>query len=402
MLLGELELGGAPLLHTLKEAEEKFNGFIGKISKFGAIAGGGFAAFEGIHQIIEGFESVMSLSEHMNSLHFATGQSVHDLVILSHTLELAGAGADSAQNFIFKLQQAISGVNEEGKSTEVALTALGLAQKDLVGKSTLEQLDLLQKGFAKVTSQEDKAAIAGDLFGKRQGANALRILSNPEAFETAKKQAEPLAAVLDKNAAKFEELGHAISGLKMNLNEFFAGALQGIAPEATTIAEAMHSIDFVSIGEGVGQIASVFLQLFAALEPLLPLINGVAKGLDEMAHNPMLRGALGGAIAGTLFGPEGTVIGGILGAAGGLLFGSEDKHKKGGFADSLRGLDTLDNRKDAPVSALQRIGGGAFGFGGGDPLLAESHRHTELLQKVVENTSRQHTAHPSGIPGVFV
>ncbi|MEI9894740.1 MAG: hypothetical protein WDN28_12840 [Chthoniobacter sp.] len=62
----------------------------------------------------------------------------------------------------------------------------------------------------------------------------------------------PLADVMDRNAGSIDKLSDVMGALKLNFQEFFEGALSKIAPEATTIADALGDIDFVGIGEGVG------------------------------------------------------------------------------------------------------------------------------------------------------
>ena len=382
MLLGELDLSGAGALKTLHHLDEKFSGLLGTFAKFGAIAGGGFAAFESVHLIMEGFEGTLQLAEHMIQLHHATGESVHDLVILNHALTLTGAGADTAQGFLFKLQQSISGVNEEGKATATAFRMLGVSQQQLAGHGALEQIEMLSAGFARIGSQADKAAVAGDLFGKRMGAQALRIFANPEAFETAKKQAEPLAAAIDKNAEKFAELGHAIAGVKLNFNEFFAGALEGVAPEATDIATALASIDFVGIGRMAGALLGVVLHLGEVFIWMAPAINAVSQALGEMSRSGAVLGAVLGGIAGLLVGgPVAALLGAVGGGFAGSLFGGGEDGEHHGFAEGFRGLGAVNSEKSAPVGSLQKVGGGG-GFGGGDPLLGESRRQTGLLGEI--------------------
>src|SRR4051812_3326049 len=131
MKVGELELHGAGFLATLKHCDEKLTGVVSKVGKIGSVIGGGVLGVGGVHKIMEGFESTLEMGAHLRDLSLASGQSAHDLVILEHALDLTGGSASDAQNFMFKLQVALSGVNEEGKATATALKQLGLSQKEL-------------------------------------------------------------------------------------------------------------------------------------------------------------------------------------------------------------------------------------------------------------------------------
>lgn len=399
--LGDLDLNGAGFLATLKHLDEKLGHFTDKISKIGAVLGGGFAAFEGIHKIMEGFEGVLEMGAHLRDLSLASGQSAHDLVILEHAFDLTGGSAADATPFMFKLQTALSGVNEEGKSTAIALKALGLTQADLKDKGVLQQIESIQEGLGKIASQSDRATVIKDLFGFRFAAKAMPLLSSTEGLETARKQAEPLAAVMEKNAESFHALDDAIKGLKLNFKEFFAGALQGIAPEATSIADALGDIDFVGIGEAVGALVNVFLLFGKVLVILAPAIDAVSKALESLDHSTMAGGAIGALLGFATGGPVGALIGAVAGGFAGKVIGSGEhgeEHEK--FADKFRGLQGSLDADKSPVSAIQKIGGGG-GFGGTDPILRESQVHTRLLQSIdAKLSAKGGEAHPATAPHV--
>ncbi len=430
--LAELDIDGTPALASLHKLSEGIEHMEEKVKAFGAAFAGFGIAFEAVMKLAEGFESVMSMSERMDQLHHSTGESVHDLTILTHALDLVGAGSDAAEGFIFKLDQALSGVNEEGRNTAEAFKALGLSQKELVGKGALEQVETLSKAFAGVKNQADKAAIAANLFGKRQGAEALRLIADPEALETAKKQAEPLASLLDRNTVSFEALGHAIKGVELQIPTFFGGVLEEVAPGITDIAQAMEKIDWAAMGRGAGSLLEVIVDMathlaslaenfedvekeFAAARQDKPKADGTPGEIHRAGPLHVSKDALGaaesgavaGALAGSILPGVGTIFGafagGLLGLAAGKIWGKDDAPK----IDDSKAAKPKDeqqewNWKEAPVGALQRIGlGGGFDMGG-DPALNEAQRHTQLLQTIAENT-RPRAGGSSGsatIPGV--
>lgn len=398
MLLGELDIDGGPALNALHKVSEGIEKFEHKLNSLATSFTGFYIAFEAIEKIVDSFEGVVAMGASLESLHVATGESVHDLVIFGHALDTTGGSAASAQNFIFKLQNAIAGVNEDGRNTAEALHLLGTSAEALRAAPLLEQVSMLQKGLAGISDQATKVAVVKDLFGFRFAAQALPLLANPEALEHAKAQAEPLANVMDRNAEKFHELEVAIKGLHVNFQAFFAGALEGMAPTASHLADALASIDFVDMGRTAGVVLNIFLQLAKAMTMLVPLINLISKALQSM-NTGMLTGAVAGAALGLVAGPVGVIAGAAAGGfIGNSFFGGDGKKEKHGFADAFKGLSDMGGGdKDTHVSAMQRIGRGG-GFGGGDPLLSETQRIHGTLQRIEQKIGGP--MRESGIPGI--
>src|SRR6185295_16639538 len=160
---------------------------------------------------------------------------------------------------------------------------------------------------------------------------------------------------LQQNAEKFHELEVATKGFGLNFKEFFVGALEGVAPTATSIADALGSIDFVGIGKAVGEMLNVFLQLGKILLWFAPIVDAVSRALEHL-NGATVGGALAGALVGTFAaGPVGTVVGGLTGGFLGSHFGSEPEHHKG-FAEAFRGLQQSENEAKPVAGALQKIG----------------------------------------------
>lgn len=399
MLLGELDIDGTPALSALHKVSEGIENFEHKLKSLATSFGGFYIAIEAIEKIVESFEGVLAMGGGLEALHVSTGASVHDLVIFGHALETTGGSAQSAGNFIFKLQNAIAGVNEDGRSTAEALSLLGTSAENLRAAPLIEQVEILQKGLAGISDQATKVAVVKDLFGFRFAAQAIPLLSKPEALEEARQKAEPLADVMEKNAAKFEELEDAIKGVGINFQSFFAGALEGMAPTATHLADALAKIDFVDMGRTAGVMMNMLLQLGKVFEGLVPIINKVAAAMEK-ANKETATGAIAGAIfGGVAAGPVGAIVGGIAGGFLGNLFHDDNKDKPHkGFADAFKGLNDAfgGGDKDTHVSAMQRIGrGGGFG---GDSLLSETQRISGTLLRIEQKVGSQ--SRESGIPGI--
>ena len=99
--------------------------------------GGAFLRLAGtaatIDSALDGMRSALDLGTAMSVLSARTGESIQSLVIMQRAFETAGIGADMMGVMINRLQKAMSGVNEMGKSTKGALAALGLSSEALQG-----------------------------------------------------------------------------------------------------------------------------------------------------------------------------------------------------------------------------------------------------------------------------
>lgn len=355
MLLGELSLDAGPASSSIDKLEGKMGSLEGAGGKIGSVLGelatgplGAITAAVGTAAgIVEGFKHTLDLGGELNDLSARTGESVGQLTILREAFSEAGLGADGVEPFLLKLQSALGGVNEEGEKTSDAFAALGTSAEELKGLNAIGQIEKLQQGFAGIADQADKIQAARNLFGK-SGGQMLSLLGDPQALDDARKHAGPLADLMEKNAGTFDHLGDVLGALKLKFDEFFGGALSKIAPEFTTLAEALDGIDFVGIGESVGTLAKPFLLLGEALGSLAPLINEVGEGLS-----------------------------GIFGSGSTANIGLSEKFRGG----AAKILGDMSSSSTGPISSLQKVGLGG-GFGGGDPLIVETQRTNQILQRI--------------------
>ncbi len=356
MLLGELDVDASGLKSTLGSINTGVSGTMASFGKLGSALSGVGVVLEWVGKGFALVKETLDLGGTLSDLSASTGESVGDLVILRSAFDDAGLGADKAGDFLLKLQDSIAGVNEDGKSTAGALDKLGLSAKELRNLPAIGQIEALQKGFAGLTEQTQRVAVARDLFGKSGGA-ALALLGDAAALDTARQKAGPLAEIMERSAGAFDNMGDVIGGLKLDFQEFFAGALSKIAPEATSIGEALSSIDWVGIGELVGSLTGITLKLGEAFMKIAPAINWVSEKLSK-----------------------------LLGSGSEASAGLAEKYR--GFAKLDRPTETGGGKvPDSQVSALQRIGGGGGFGGGGDPLLDESRRQTRALEAIERKLS---------------
>src|SRR6476660_9957028 len=113
----------APLRH----AESLVSGSIGKIGAAFAGLGVTLGAFKGIEGVVGAIKNVATTGHSLQMLSGATGQSVHDLVILHKSFEEVGLSAESVPHSLIMLQSALGGVTEMGQPTKHIFDQLGLS-----------------------------------------------------------------------------------------------------------------------------------------------------------------------------------------------------------------------------------------------------------------------------------
>ncbi len=356
MLLGELDIGVGDVKAKLGSVDAAATGTMSGFAKLGAAAAVITAGLAAVAGVAAGLGDVLDFGGKLNDLSLSTGESAGNLVVLGQAFENAGLGADAAGDFLIKMQDTIADVNAESGAAAGALARMGLSADGLRTKDSLQQIEALQEGFAKL-DQTTKVATARDLFGK-SGGKALALLNDPGALSQAKEQAGPLSQTMSANLEAFDRLVDALNGVALSGKEFFAGFLEPLAPFFTDVAESLSSVDFTAIGRAFGNIASGIVWVFSALWEGL---KGVTSIVDKLT---------GGALS-----KAGEVLGNIGSAIAGKGKESEPSNRLGKlFGESGSGGETQ-------VSALQRVGGGGR-FGGGDAYLTESQRHTALLQQI--------------------
>jgi lambda family phage tail tape measure protein len=95
-----------------------------------------------------------------------TGESAENLASLFVSAKVGGLEMTAVSDAIVKLNNNLSGVDDESKAAGAALAALGLNIKDLKAMSGAEQLEAIGKAFNSFEDSSAKATVATALFSK--------------------------------------------------------------------------------------------------------------------------------------------------------------------------------------------------------------------------------------------
>ena len=351
MLLGELDLDGSKVDKTFKNLEGKVPGLMSKLTGVGAklagvaIALGGFAVFEKLAT------DAIELGGTLNDLSLRTGETVSDLVLMREAFQESGLGADAVEPFLLKLQNVLGGVNEEGGKTTDTLQSLGLSAKELSHMSGLQQLEAFKKGLAGVADQGSKVQALKNLFGK-SGGQMLSLLGDEGALGKGSSHAQKLAAIAERAVPALDDLGDAMDGAKLHIQELAFGALTDLAPKFKSLFDSLDQVDFVAIGQGF---ADVVTPLVSVTQALVDFGVGIGNALDWILDHTM--------------GTQAPALSQYDKA------GVEHRRALAAKKDTDKGLASIG------ISALQKVGLGG-GFGGGDAMLSEARRHTQILIKI--------------------
>jgi hypothetical protein len=239
------------------------------IQRLGGIAIGGYTAIQAFQSGLqlagvaaEKLKGAFDLGGKLSDLSAQTGLAASQVLVLRQAFANAGLGGDQFEGAVARMQKALGGVNEEGKSTEAALARLGLTVGDLGGLSAEEQLRILIGAFAGLNDTSTRTRTAMDLFG-RSGAKMLALFSDATALAVAADQVGSLGSLMDENAGKFDRISDSIGtlmGLKMD--QFWAGIATGASDSAEAM-ERLSKVDLVPVGKNVYDIGQALKALFA-------------------------------------------------------------------------------------------------------------------------------------------
>ena len=248
---------------------------------FAGFAAAGAAAFAGLAYAAMKVKETLDLGGELSDLSAAMGLSASQVLTLRQAFQNAGMGGNQFESAIGRMQQALGGVNEEGKSTEAALARLGLTAGDLAGLSADQQLQRLSAAFNTLTDASTRTRTARELFG-RSGSKMLVLLSDANAMRTAADQVGALGAVMDENAGRFDNLGDAIEALNVKSQQLWAGITSQLAPAIEGMVETASRTDFTGLGIGLGRAYEQAMNFANGLDAIYQKIPGISLMKDAL------------------------------------------------------------------------------------------------------------------------
>lgn len=277
MISETFKIDGSPALVALKAIDAQLLRVAAAVS----IARG---AFSGFSSAVDAFavqgqkiKETLDLGGELSDVKAATGETAGNVLLLRQMFANAGLAANGVTANINKFQKALSGLDDEGKSTTKALEELGLTGGQLDGMLPLEQMQELARRFQAIVDPNERARIAMDLFG-RSGGKMLAMLGDMSALSTARAQVGGLGAVMDAEAGRFDAASDAINASGLKVQQFYAGFASELAPQLEAATDAINGVDLTGLGQSAGASAAAVAALVQAAMPLAPLLVGISAG----------------------------------------------------------------------------------------------------------------------------
>lgn len=253
------------------------------------------------------FKGIWGAIEHgaaLNDLSARTGESVKNLYQLQEAFKVVGIGADAVPSMILRLQKALSGMTDEGESTERLFKAMGLDMDKLKSLDAPSQFIALGNAL-RTLNRESMAGAAAKLFGREGAGNMLQLTRDMQGFRDAITDSAAEAAVFARAAAAFDKVGDTISRIKGRLMGMWAGIAEGLIPQLQKALNWIKELDLVGLGHRIGSaLATGFnlitsgrlfellsLGLMAAIEKAgsyaLATINGIGAAIGTVLRQTM-------------------------------------------------------------------------------------------------------------------
>jgi hypothetical protein len=371
----------------------------GGIAKGMAILGG--ATIAAGAAIIAGTKAALDFGGQLSDLSNRTGIAAGDLQVMGQAFKNNGLSIEAVGPAVNRLQKALAGVNEDGQATGGIFARLGLNMEEMMAAAPDEQFRRVGAAISGLSDPTERTAAAMAIFG-RSGGELMALFNSPDAFGQAAKEVGAQAAIMDRNAALFDDISDklALAGLKMQ--GFFIGVADYVAPVLQPLLDWFASQDLAAQGQAFGKAIATAIQMLVdgtiwnALGDTLTLmganfVNTITSGINQVIATMASIPGFGG--LGSLQIPQ-IDTSGIEQNLGNAMLAAQGK------------VEAAREAADAKAAGRQPAGGGldqmaAAGGGGGkggpsvqrmfstsmglfvkDPLLAETRRTNTILTKI--------------------
>ena len=382
----------------VQQSSSKMGAALKKMAKVGAavaaagIAAVGAAAVVAGAKIAAGVKKVFDYGSALSDLREQTGIGVDSLVVLQRAFEDAGISSEKVGRTINKLQKSVGDLGR-GLSTQVAaFGALGLAYEDLIHLKPDQLFDAVNDKLAAMENITKRNAIAMDIFGGKAGELAA-LYSNGGAIDAAAASMGMQAALLAKNADRFDRIADLMNGLKDKFQGFFLGIADVFAGDVQDALELFNAIDFTAIGQKMGQalkagaeiVTGAFTNLEGAFNAVelgmkLAFMNSVDFLVEEFKKRFNWKEVIQ-----RIF--EGSPLSGFKAQRNLLGFGAGDDERdaqKGALGEALQ-AQLQELRGGGRAAIVDAKGRAAEAITGGNPMAGVERKLDQLISVLTGN-----------------
>lgn len=171
-------------------------------------------------------KSAIDLGGELTDMSAKFGVSASELSALSYPAKMVGVDIEAVGNAFKFMQKNIAAAENPTSDAAIALKMLGVNLADLKNKTPMQQFLLLSDAFSRLERDENRTALALDLFG-RAGADVLPVLEKGSAgLNKMTKAAQDLGIALTEEEIKnLDDYGDAIDRLSLRTKSFAGRAI---------------------------------------------------------------------------------------------------------------------------------------------------------------------------------
>ena len=286
-----------------KELDKKIQETTTKIGNWSAAGVAAAAAF-GAAMVKAGLDSADSQAKLAQSLRTTT----ESLSVMKRAGDLSGVSMDGVAQATKDLQRRLSQAATAGGPVADALTKIHLSASELMALPLDQRISTINTALNKYTTESEKAAVAGQLFGEEGSLAMLRI--SPETIKQASEEVNRFGVALDSIDAKMIEnandtlsqISLAFNGLSQQMAADFAPILQAVTNELMASVDELGGMGKVSekvftyVMKGAGFVGDAFRGwqlIFKSLELALyglrfvtaKVMEGISGFIDDTIND---------------------------------------------------------------------------------------------------------------------
>ena len=355
--------------------------------------------------IVAGTKAALDFGGQISDLSARTGIAAGELMVMGQAFKNNGLSIEAVGPVVNRLQKALAGVNEDGQATSNIFGRLGLDMEALQGATPDEQFRRVGAAISGLADPAERTAAAMAIFG-RSGGELMALFNSPDAFGQAAKEVGAQAAIMDRNAALFDDISDKLALAGLKIQGFFVGFADQVAPVIQPLLDWFAGQDLAAQGQAFGKSIATAVQLlidaprsmedaFALLA--LGFVNDITSGIDAVVSRLSKIPGFGG-LAGMQIGQiDTTGIEENLGNAIATAQGKVAAARAAADAKAAQNPTTGSGMEELAAAgtgsagnrpSIARLFSTSMGLFVKDPLLAETRRTNTILEKIERGISK--------------
>lgn len=282
-LVAKISLDSAEYEKGIGEAKSSFSG-LGSAITSGAktIGKAGVAAFTAIGGAIGGATTALianaketaAYADNIDKMSQKMGFTTDAFQEWDFIMQHNGSSIEAVKSSMLKLDKAL-------ESDTDAWDKLGLSQEQLLSMSPEEKFEATVKALQGVTDENEKAALAQDIFGKSYQEMMPLLNQTAEETEAMKQQVHDLGGVMSEDAVKAgAQFQDSLQNLKTSLTGAKNTLMGEFLPSLSTVMDGMAKL-FSGDDSGIGQIKQGIEDFATKLNERLPKVLETVGGIAE-------------------------------------------------------------------------------------------------------------------------